>query len=71
MKKIIISMYDEVDGLLNGSTEVSSEELGFIYINTARHHSLQNDYDELDERYIKQIEILEKIVELTKKLEVI
>ena len=31
MKKVIISMYDEVDGLLNGSTEVSSEELGFIY----------------------------------------
>ena len=71
MKKITINIYDELDGLLNGATEVSSKELGFIYMDTNKRHSLQNNYDELDERHIKQVEILKKIVELTKELEVI
>lgn len=69
MKKIVIDIYDKENGILNGMTEINSKELGLIYSNTIEFHGLQSNYDGDDERYIEQMEICSKIVELVKQLE--
>lgn len=69
MKRIVIDMYDETNGHLNGMIEINSEELCLTYSDIIGFHGLQSNYDGDDERYIEQMEICSKIVELVKQLE--
>ena len=68
MKRIVIDMYDETNGILNGMTEINSKDLGLIYSNTMEFHGLQSNYDGDDERYIEQMDICHKITKLVKEL---
>lgn len=45
MKKIVIDIYDESDGTLNGLIEINSEEYGFMYVNNDGGSGLQCAYD--------------------------
>lgn len=69
MKRIVIDIYDETNGHLNGMIEINSEELCLTYSDIIGFHGLQSNYDGDDERYIEQMEICSKIVELVKQLE--
>jgi hypothetical protein len=69
MKRIAIDIYDETNGHLNGMIEINSEELCLTYSDIIGFHGLQSNYDGDDERYIEQMEICSKIVELVKQLE--
>lgn len=69
MKRIAIDVYDETNGHLNGMIEINSEELCLTYSDIIGFHGLQSNYDGDDERYIEQMEICSKIVELVKQLE--
>lgn len=68
MKRIVIDIYDKENGILNGMTEINSEDLGLIYSNTMEFHGLQSNYDGDDERYIEQMDICHKITKLVKEL---
>ena len=68
MKRIVIDIYDKENGILNGMTEINSEDLGLIYSNTMEFHGLQSSYDGVDERYIEQMDICHKITKLVKEL---
>ena len=68
MKRIVIDIYDKENGILNGMTEINSEDLGLIYSNTMVFHGLQSNYDGDDERYIEQMDICHKITKLVKEL---
>lgn len=68
MKRIVIDMYDETNGHLNGMIEINSKDLGLIYSNTMEFHGLQSNYDGDDERYIEQMDICHKITKLVKEL---
>lgn len=69
MKRIVIDIYDKENGHLNGMIEINSEELCLTYSDIIGFHGLQSNYDGDDERYIEQMEICSKIVELVKQLE--
>lgn len=69
MKRIVIDIYDETNGHLNGMIEINSEELCLTYSDIIGFHGLQSNYDGDDERYIEQMGICSKIVELVKQLE--
>ena len=68
MKRIVIDIYDKENGILNGMTEINSEDLGLIYSNTMEFHGLQSNYDGDNERYIEQMDICHKITKLVKEL---
>ena len=68
MKRIVIDIYDKENGILNGMTEINSEDLGLIYSNTMEFHGLQSNYHGDDERYIEQMDICHKITKLVKEL---
>lgn len=68
MKRIVIDMYDETNGLLNGMIEINSEELCLTYSDIIGFHGLQSRHEGDDERHIKQMDICHKITKLVKEL---
>lgn len=67
--KIIINLFDEEDKLLNGLSEINSDDLCISYSNIDCYgHGLQSNHEEPDEKYYNQIKLCSEIIKLTKKL---
>ncbi|MDU6995978.1 MAG: hypothetical protein E6356_14045 [Terrisporobacter othiniensis] len=67
--KVIINLFDEEDKLLNGLSELTSDELCICYSNINYYgHGIQSNYEEPDEKYYKQIRLCNEIIKLAKEL---
>lgn len=66
--KITIRLFDEQDKLLNGLSELRSDDLGLLYYQDCTIHGLQSNYEEGTDKYNEQVKLCNEIIELSKKL---
>ncbi|SCG82699.1 hypothetical protein DW1_1126 [Proteiniborus sp. DW1] len=69
MKRIVIDVYDEKDGKLNGLIDIRSNEYGFSYGNDITGHGLQCKHDSESNEYRKLMFRLDRITDLVRKIE--
>lgn len=69
MKRIIIDVYDESNGLLKGLINIESKEYDFSYGNDITGHGLQCKYNGESNEYRKLMFRLDRIADLVRKIE--
>lgn len=67
--QIKINLFDNGDTVLNGLSEIVSDDLCITYSNIDGYgHGLQSKYEEPDERYYKQMELCSQLIKIAKEL---
>lgn len=68
MKRMIIDLFDEEDGDLNGLIKINSDELSTTYLNTSTSHGLHCNLKAGSNNFVEIRETLEDISTLIRKI---